>query len=360
MALRRLAPWLLVVVLAACAPSAAPSASQRGPSGSDQGAARSAGQGTTQPGSAGEASGEARTSAPVSRRSVKVAYPSAALSQMAYMFADEQGVYASYGVDVESVTMVTAPAIAALINGDIQYIFSGSSLLLSAAKGLPVRTFLQSSRGPTNHLFARPEIASFADLRGKTVSVLSAGGLSREVTELIIEKHGVNPKDVQYVASGSAPAQMEHLRQGLAVAATISPPWPLTARREGFHMLANIGQEIEYPFGLFATTTQRLNQDLPEVAAMTRATLETHRRMRQDAAATIAWIARRYEVDQEVATDSYQLAIEIQNDDGEVLGEGVANYFRVQEEQPELRDVRYEDIVDVRPLQAAWREMGIR
>ena len=153
---------------------------------------------------------------------------------------------------------------------------------------------------------------------------------------------------------------MEHLRQGLDVAATISPPWPLMVRREGFHMLANIGEEIQYPFGLFATTTTRLNQDLTEVAAMTRATLATHPRMWQDPATIIAWIARRYEVDQEVATDSYQMVIRIQNDDGEVLREGVANYFRVQEEQPELRDVRYEDVVDVRPLQAAWRGMGIR
>ena len=82
--------------------------------------------------------------------------------------------------------------------------------------------------------------------------------------------------------------------------------------------------------------------------------------MRDDPATTIAWIARRFEVDQEVATESYQMVIEIQNDDGEVAREAVATYFRVQEEQPELRDVRYEDVVDVRPLQAAWRELGMR
>jgi ABC-type nitrate/sulfonate/bicarbonate transport system substrate-binding protein len=215
-------------------------------------------------------------------------------------------------------------------------------------------------RGPTQHLFARPEIRGFADLRGKTVSTLSVGGLSREVTELVIEKNGVNPRDVEYIASGSAQGQMEHLRQGIAVAATISPPWPIAARREGFHMLANIGQEVPYPFSLFATTTTRLSQDHAEVQTIARATLETHRLMREDPATTIAWIVRRFEVDQDVAAESYQMVIEVQNDDGEVPRDAVATYFQVQDEQPELRDTRYEDVVDVRPLQAAWRDLGMR
>jgi ABC-type nitrate/sulfonate/bicarbonate transport system substrate-binding protein len=348
-----------LVTLAACGPGGAPAqpAAGAGPNEPAALAPSTAAPAAAPAGVDGRAAGEPT---PLPRRQVKVAYPSAALSQMAYMFADEQGLYARFGVNVESVTMVTAPAIAALINGDIQYIFSGSSLLLSAAKGLPLRTFLQSSRGPTNHLFARPEIASFADLRGKTVSVLSAGGLSREVTELIIEKHDVNPRDVQYVASGTAPAQMEHMRQGLAVAATIAPPWPLTARREGYHQLANIGQEIAYPFGLFGTSTSRLNDDFAEVRALTHATLAAHRLMREDPATTIAWIARRYEVDDEVATESYREVIEIQNDDGEVLREGVSNYFRAQDEQPELRDTPYDSVVDLRPLQAVWQALGLR
>ncbi|SRR5579884_1387071 len=293
-------------------------------------------------------------------RQVKVAYPSASLSQMAFMYAEEQGIYARHGVEVESVVMTTAPAVAALVNGDVQYVYSGSTLLLSAARGLPVRTFFQGARAPTLQLFARPEIASFADLRGKTVSVLSAGGLSREVTELVIEKHGVDPKAVRYIASGSAPAQMEHLRQGLAVAATISPPWPLVARREGYRLLANIGQEITYPFALFATTTGRLAEAREEVKALVRATLETHRLLRAAPAEVIDWIQRRFEVDPEVAAESYALALEVQNDDGEVLREGVANYFRIQTEQPHLRDVRYEDVVDMQPLQEVWRELGRR
>ena len=354
---RWLAVWpLLVAVVVACTPAAPGATGERAATSAPPQAGSAASPGAAERPTA--APGTDPT--PLPRRQVKIAYPSAALSQMEFMYATDQGVYARYGVDVEAVVMTTAPAVAALLNGDVQYIYAGSTLLLSAARGLPMRTFFQGSRGPTSHLFARPEITGFADLRGQTVSVLSAGGLNREITELIIEKYGVNPKDVQYVASGSAPAQMEHLRQGLAVAATISPPWPIVARREGYRLLANIGQEIPYPFGLFATTTARLAEEPAEVKALVRGTLDTHRLMREDPAAAIAWIMRRFNVDQDVAPESYELVMLVQNEGGEVLHDGVANYFRVQDEQPELRDTRYEDVVDARPLQEVWRELGLR
>ena len=173
-------------------------------------------------------------------------------------------------------------------------------------------------------------------------------------------RRGVDPKDVQYLAAGSTPAQMEQLRQGTAVAATISPPWPIAARRDGYRELSNIGQEIEYPFGLIGTTMARLAEDPAEVRALLHATLETQRLIRNEPGAATAWIARRFGVDQAVAAESYALELQVQNDKGEVLRDGVATYFRIQTEQPELRDVRYEDVVDPRPLQDVWRELGLR
>jgi ABC-type nitrate/sulfonate/bicarbonate transport system substrate-binding protein len=345
---------LALALLGACA---APSAPASPAASAPTAAARPA----AAPAAPAETSAPAAAAvAPLPPRQVKIAYPSAALSQMEFMYAVDQGVYARHGVEVEGLIMTTAPAVAALINGDIQYVYSGSTLLLSAARGLPMRTFWQGSRGPTMHLFARPDITSFADLRGKTVSVLSPAGLSREVTELVIEKNGVNPRDVQYLASGTAPAQMEHLRQGLAVAASISPPWPVLARREGYHSLANVGQQVPYPFGLFATTTTRIADDPAEVKALIRGTIETHRLLRDDPATAIDWIARRFDVDQEIAAESYTLVIEVQNVGGEVPRDAVANYFRVQQEATDLREPRYEDVVEARLLQEVWRELGLR
>jgi ABC-type nitrate/sulfonate/bicarbonate transport system substrate-binding protein len=292
-------------------------------------------------------------------RSVRIGYPIAALSQLEFMYAVDEGVYARQGVDVDAVVIPPTPALAAMLNGEVQYVYAAASLLNSSARGLPVRTFFQGATGPTNELFARPEIGAAADLRGKTISVLSIAGPSRETTELLLEKHGVDPNQVQFIASGSAPAQMEQLRQGGAQAVTMSPPWTLSARREGFRSLAHIGQEVPYPWDLFATTAERLASDPSEVKALIRGTLEAQRLMHDDREAVIAWIVRRFDVEQDVATESLDQALLVHNASGELTRESVATYLRLQaDKDPVLRDARYEDLVDMRPLQEVRQEMG--
>ncbi len=347
----RPASWLPIVLAAtivACAPSPPPSA----PAAPAQPVAAGA------PERPATDSGTSPT--PLPRRQVKVAYPSASLAQMDFMYAEDTGMYARYGIDVESVLIVPTPAVAAMINDELHYIYAASTLLMMAAKGLPIRSFLQSFRGPTLEMYARPEIADFPDLRGKTITMLTPAGLTREVTRLVLENHGVDPREVQWLASGTDAASMELLRQGVAQATVISPPWPIAARQEGYRRLSRIGQEVPYPFGLFATTTARLAAEPAEVKALIRGTLETQRAMREDPASVIAWITRRFDVDQAVAAESYELLMPLLNESGEVPRDAVATFFRVQEDQPELRDTRYEDVVDTQLLQAVWQEMGRR
>src|SRR5207249_2874920 len=110
-------------------------------------------------------------------------------------------------------------------------------------------------------------------------------------------------------------AQMEALQQGLAAATVISPPWPIVARREGYRLLANIGREVAYPFGIMATGASRVADEPAEVKAVIRAILDANRLIRVDREATIAWIVKRFEVEPEVAAESYDLVLETQNDD---------------------------------------------
>jgi ABC-type nitrate/sulfonate/bicarbonate transport system substrate-binding protein len=355
--MRPLLAWLplaLVSLVMACTSGGAPAApaAPAGPAPPPRGVGA---------GAAERPAGEPRPNAtPLPHRRVKIAYPSNSLSQMDFMYAVDAGMYARHGVEVEGAILPTAAAIAALLNDDVQYVYAAASLLMTSAKGLPVRSFWQSFRGPTLDLYVQPDIMDYADLRGKTVATLTPGGLVREVTMLLMEKHGLNPREVQYIAGGTDAAQLELLRQGMVAGSTFSAPWPVMARREGFRRLARMGEEIPYPFGVFATTTARLAAEPAEAKAIIRGTLDTQRALREDRASVIAWIARHFEVDADMAAESYELTIPFLNDGGEIPREAVANYFRAQEDQPELRDTRYEDLVDTELIRAVWQEMGLR
>ena len=239
--------------------------------------------------------------------------------------------YGRYGLDVESVSMVTGGAVAALLNGDLQYVYAASTLLLGAARGLPIRTFWQGSRGPTLELFARPEIMGFADLRGKTINSAS-GGVSHEIIELLLDKNGVDPREVGVVVSGSAAAQMEQLRQGLVAASITAPPWPVEARRAGFRHLASTAKRSP-TLTACLLPPPRGSRRIPSTCGRSFAARSTASgSCARTRPGVIAWIMRRFEVDEEIASESYALSMAAQNDDGEVLREAVTNYFRVQKD----------------------------
>jgi ABC-type nitrate/sulfonate/bicarbonate transport system substrate-binding protein len=342
-------PAVVAVMIGACAPAQAPGApaAPAKPVATSSAPERPAAGTGTQP-------------TPLTQRHVKVAYPSTSLAQMDFMYAQELGIYARYGLDVEGAVVLPTPAAAAMANDEVDYVYAASTLLLMGAKGLPVRSFMQSWRGPTLELYTRPEIAGYADLRGKVITTLTPGGLTPEVTKLVLQKYGVDPREVQWIASGSDAASIELLRQGVAAATALSLPWPIVAEREGYHRLARLGIEVPYPFGLFATTPARLAAAPGEVKTLIRATLEAQRAMRADSAGVSAWIAQRFEVEPDVARESYELLMPLLNETGEVPRDAVATFFRGQTDEPAVRDTRYEDVVDTQLLPAVWQEMGLR
>jgi hypothetical protein len=82
--------------------------------------------------------------------------------------------------------------------------------------------------------------------------------------------------------------------------------------------------------------------------------------MQADPVGVTAWIARRFEVEPDVARESYELLMPLLNETGEVPRDAVATFFRGQVEEPAVRDTRYEDVVDTQLLQAVWQELGLR
>jgi hypothetical protein len=115
-----------------------------------------------------------------------------------------------------------------------------------------------------------------------------------------------------------------------------------------------------YPFGLSATTPAHLAAAPGEVKTLIRATLEAQRAMRADPAGVSVWIAQRFEVEPDVARESYELLMPLLNEMGEVPRDAVTTFFRGQADEPAVRDTRYEDVVDTQLLQAVWQEMGLR
>ncbi len=96
-----------------------------------------------------------------------------------------------------------------------------------------------------NHLFVQPEIASIADLRGKTlVADVANTGWSFVLYE-ILRRHGLHRDDYSIHEAGAPFRRFEAMRNDTAMAAAIlNPPFALHARRARLKDLGPVAGQI--------------------------------------------------------------------------------------------------------------------
>lgn len=94
-------------------------------------------------------------------------------------------------------------------------------------------------------LVVRPEIASYADLRGKRLAVDAIPTGYTFVLRRVVETHGVPPGDYTLVPFGSTQRRFDAMVAGQAVAALVATPYDLLGRQKyGFRILANAIREL--------------------------------------------------------------------------------------------------------------------
>jgi ABC-type nitrate/sulfonate/bicarbonate transport system substrate-binding protein len=161
--------------------------------------------------------------------------------------AQRQGLFEANGVTVElaytptSVYLVTAlldgkfDIALGLIDNVVAYQEGQGEAKIAADPDL--FAFLGSDGGFAS-LVAAPELASFADLKGKSVSVdAMTTGFAFVVRELLA-RNGLAETDVTYVRAGSTANRYRDLIAGKHAATLLRTPFDLLARQHGFHPLA--------------------------------------------------------------------------------------------------------------------------
>lgn len=126
-------------------------------------------------------------------------------------YAIDKGIFKKHGLDVTASQAVSGgPAmIPTLLNGQIQLGATGPGTLAPVwAQGLPIKYVAPLSFGGTGdtdaqeRLVATPKsgVTSLADLPGKTIAVPTLNNMGQITISALLEKNGVDPKSVKYIA----------------------------------------------------------------------------------------------------------------------------------------------------------------
>lgn len=183
------------------------------------------------------------------RTVVKVVKPSGASDNLAFLIANNRGMFEKQGLKVELVSapQVGSNQIASLLNGQLDVGIGAITGLTSAVtKGIPVRAV--SAMAADNKQGDRTlyetlvspgsDIKSFRDLEGRTVAVNSLKSTWQSAMSEAIDKEGGDPAKVDYVPL-TFPNQGPALKQGHVDAISTTQPFATQLLKEGYRSIGN-------------------------------------------------------------------------------------------------------------------------
>lgn len=228
------------------------------------------------PGAAGMAMAQAG-------RRIRLAFCSQLLCVVPYEVTRAAGFFAEEGLDVELVyTRGGGAAIQALNGGAVEYAATSFDAALGAyANGASIVRFATTGRLPLFALATSPrtadEIASVADLRGKTVGVAALGTADHAMTLYLLQEAGIDPDEVRFATLGT---NLFHaLRLGQVDAGMVQEPSLSMLTDQGANVLVN-AMDIDdarehfggaYEFMGVAVHRNQLDERREEMRAMGRA-----------------------------------------------------------------------------------------
>jgi len=172
-------------------------------------------------------------------RPLRIAFLFTSGTMASMWMAQETGAFAKEGLDVEMISMSSTLALPALLANEVDAIqISAVPLINASLRGFDPVFVAGMLNTMVWDLYARPEIKSAEQLRGKIVGTARPGSPVAYGTLTALNKLGLTPKDVQLRILGGSAQITAALLTGQIVAGAASPPVNFQLDRAGFHSMA--------------------------------------------------------------------------------------------------------------------------
>lgn len=157
-----------------------------------------------------------------------------------------KGYYAAEDLKLDLVFIQSSAAL-------VQQLTAGSlDIALSTGLADPIRAIDKGGaiaisryeiQAPPYSLMAKPTIKTWADLKGKVISIGGPKDITRIYLERMAIPNGIKPSDYDTVFAGATTARFSALTGGAVDAAILLPPFNFFAEAAGF---TNLGNTVDY------------------------------------------------------------------------------------------------------------------
>ncbi|HVM13476.1 MAG TPA: ABC transporter substrate-binding protein [Egibacteraceae bacterium] len=277
-------------------------------------------------------------------------------ANVAFLMADEQGIYEECGLDAEVVHFAGGGALMpALTAGEVDFGWVGTTTVVQAIEeGAPLKTIAEVNRSVAGWGLMVPAdspIQSVEDIQaGAQISFTSEGALSHWFALYAAEQAGLSADDIVGVPlGGSVPAIRSAMETGDTDAAIVLLPWGQILEPDGFRWVMQFDEELpEFSFTGLHTNEQTL-EDRETAARVVGAYARSVEWMTDNREETEAFIGDFYELDEALASEVYDLVIPDYNPTGEMDVERMQYLIDTVAEIPGFIEgtVTAEDVVDL-------------
>ena len=174
--------------------------------------------------------------------------------------ATEKGLFTKYGLNVDLRYIAPATATQALLAKNLDIINPGGEIVEAGLNGEPVVFIAGILNRAVMSIYAKPEIISMSDLKGKVLGVTVPGATTDFAARVLLQQSGLAPgKDVKLLYLRGMPEILAGINQGNAVAGIFTAPTTLKARAAGLKELVNVTEKnIPMIHAALATTKDYL------------------------------------------------------------------------------------------------------
>ena len=158
--------------------------------------------------------------------------------------AADRNLFAKYGLNVDLRYIAPATATQALIGKNLDIINPGGEIVEAGLNGEPVVYIAGIMNRAVMSIYAKPEIASLADLKGKVLAVTVPGATTDFAARVLLQQARLTPgKDVKLIYLKGMVEILTGINQGNADAGIFTSPTTLKAEHAGLKELVNVTEQ---------------------------------------------------------------------------------------------------------------------
>jgi NitT/TauT family transport system substrate-binding protein len=253
--------------------------------------------------------------------------------------------------------MTPPVAIAALSKGEIDFMNSPTNSIEGSTNGLPFKVVWDSWHGAAWTLIGKKEIASPAQLKGKTVATNNPGTAPYAYLLAGLRKNGMSIGDVQFLPVAGTSAVYASLIAGKIDAGVLSTPSEGQAQEQGFHEIMFLGDLLELPSNGLSTTSSYIAQHRPVVVGIIAGMLKAEAWIKSHPDETQAIIVRKLGTSPSVAKKTYERMTPLLTKTGETSDLGIQqNIDLLQEATGKKITIDPKEFGDFGPLHEAMAQ----